>query len=705
MRADLGSGALCAVLALGLGACDCDGEGVPGGGGGEPRGEGEGEGEGEGGEPGAPQARVEVTPDVIPRGDGHMTVVTLDASASTGEDLVFRWALPDARLESGSSLDGATVQARFPGTADHQWTVTVSNAAGTDSATGTIRLNDPPVALIAEVALTRPGQAVTLDGGRSYDPEGEPLAFAWEVVGAPEGSAAEVEAADAASTSLTPDRAGRYRLQLQVHDGWVGSRPAVTWVYAEPEDLDPPRVTPAVTPTHGPVGESFEVCVGVEDADPEVAFEATVDGESVVFVSGCETWVPQERGHHRVEVVARDTAGNRGRGEASFFVHDGADDGPPTVALTFPPTSPAGASRWEREQTAVDRPVEVTGTVADSDVARYELVATPTGPAAGGEGGLVFATGSSSVEDGVLGVLDPGRLVAGEYVVTLCATDDWGAQTCSDGAWVVLGGPQTPGTMTMGFLDVELEVARIPLKVMRVYDSRDKARRDFGVGWSLQSQWDALFAGPRAEGDDWPELSVLACASGGEAQSDDHLYVVAIDSDWWVYAMTLHFVGGAPMGADCAVGIEYELVASSGRPATFAPAGGTPGEADLYVADGEIVYLSWDELENCDNWPLCRWQKPDSYRLETATGETYLLDEEEGLLEAVDRHGRRFSFGADGVRLDGEEVVGITRDAGGQVTGIRTSDGRSRQYVRNAAGDLVRYVDPGGVATRYSTGR
>jgi hypothetical protein len=66
-----------------------------------------------------PRSRVVVATPRIPRGDGFATVVTLDASGSTGGGLRYQWSIPDGRLEPGSDLTSPVVRVRLPGTADH----------------------------------------------------------------------------------------------------------------------------------------------------------------------------------------------------------------------------------------------------------------------------------------------------------------------------------------------------------------------------------------------------------------------------------------------------------------------------------------------------------------------------------------------------------------------------------------------------------
>lgn len=61
------------------------------------------------------------------------------------------------------------------------------------------------------------GEQVVIDGRTSADPEGDPLVFVWNLE-VPAGSAARVDDPAAGLVTFVPDRAGRYRLELEVRD-------------------------------------------------------------------------------------------------------------------------------------------------------------------------------------------------------------------------------------------------------------------------------------------------------------------------------------------------------------------------------------------------------------------------------------------------------------------------------------------------------
>jgi hypothetical protein len=63
------------------------------------------------------------------------------------------------------------------------------------------------------------GEEIRLDASGSFDPEGQELTFAWQVVEQPDGSSAEVGDGESVVARFTPDAAGEYVFEVAVSDG------------------------------------------------------------------------------------------------------------------------------------------------------------------------------------------------------------------------------------------------------------------------------------------------------------------------------------------------------------------------------------------------------------------------------------------------------------------------------------------------------
>lgn len=139
----------------------------------------------------------------VPRTSPHRPVISQDTFS-------LRIALP--RIMSWSelvafvrSVHGALV-----------WQVSCANCGAT---------NRPPLANAGADQTAYVQQLVTLDGSASSDPDGDPLSYAWSIVGRPPGSIAALNGATSVNPAFTPDREGAYTIQLTVSDGQLTSSP------------------------------------------------------------------------------------------------------------------------------------------------------------------------------------------------------------------------------------------------------------------------------------------------------------------------------------------------------------------------------------------------------------------------------------------------------------------------------------------------
>lgn len=164
------------------------------------------------------------------------TLVELDAAPTTdanGDELRYTWALVSKPPASAAVL--ATPSARTVSFLADTLGVFVLSLEVTDgeltAAAAPIEitvLNDAPVADAGSDLSVELGATAALDGSGSSDVNGDPLGFAWSVVGAPIGSQVVLVPADAALTSFVADVRGVYELSLEVSDGVLRSTDTVT---------------------------------------------------------------------------------------------------------------------------------------------------------------------------------------------------------------------------------------------------------------------------------------------------------------------------------------------------------------------------------------------------------------------------------------------------------------------------------------------
>ena len=95
-----------------------------------------------------------------------------------------------------------------------------------------------PVADAGSDQIAQVDAVVELDGHSSYDPEGQDLAFDWEILVMPPGSGVTLVNPTFADPVFIPDRPGTFEIQLTVHDGTLPSAPDAVLIDVEaPGDL------------------------------------------------------------------------------------------------------------------------------------------------------------------------------------------------------------------------------------------------------------------------------------------------------------------------------------------------------------------------------------------------------------------------------------------------------------------------------------
>ena len=157
----------------------------------------------------------------------------LDGSGSfdpDGDGLSYAWELIQAPQDSAATLDDPTLaQPTLLPDVEGAWYLSLVVSDGTlvsEACQTTVRAgeggpNNAPVALAGLDSSATVGQVASVDGGASFDPDGDPLTHAWALVSVPAGSTLTdadllVEVTQAA---FAPDVAGDFVLELTVCDG------------------------------------------------------------------------------------------------------------------------------------------------------------------------------------------------------------------------------------------------------------------------------------------------------------------------------------------------------------------------------------------------------------------------------------------------------------------------------------------------------
>lgn len=186
--------------------------------------------------------------------------VTLDGSNSAdpnGDSISYRWKFisrprtSQARLSDPESVNPAfAVDVR----GDYVVQLTVKDRRGASSEPHTVKIstldNHPPTANAGEViSNVYVGDVVTLFGGGSKDPDGDPLSHKWQLTFRPSASQAVLSDPNAVSPTLSVDALGCYELKLVVSDGKTDSIHDTVYVSTKHNAVDGKRGVPEEYPT------------------------------------------------------------------------------------------------------------------------------------------------------------------------------------------------------------------------------------------------------------------------------------------------------------------------------------------------------------------------------------------------------------------------------------------------------------------------
>ncbi len=456
---------------------------------------------------------------------------------------------------------------------------------------------------------------------------------------------------------------------------WINTSQDCVWELETGPDIIRPEVTIEIQPdpsTPPLVGENVTITVSANDNIGVVSKTLKVNNVNVPLdQTGKAVYTSNVPGVFTAVAEASDEAGNRGRVSKEFKFLSGVNSAPPAVSINTP-----------EDNSKIFSPTNIIGTASDSDLVRYKLEYSIKGQ----NEFIVFASGTSSVTNGILGNLDPTMLRNGLYDIKLTAEDASGNKVSATVTYQ-LDGEMKVGNFTLSFTDLLIPVSGIPIKITRTYDSRDKSIGDFGFGWKMDIKNIQLNESV-VMGTGWEENRIGFNNYTLEPTKPHYVTVTYPDGKVDEFAMYID------PDAQSFVPITYTTASFVAKAGTYSTLTALANN-NLYVL-GSIP----GEVELVDDSTFDTYN-PRRYRLTLTDGTIYTINKTSGLESIVEPNGNQISFGPNGITHSTGKGVTFTRDAQGRITEITDPMGNKIKYKYDFYGDLIEVKDRENFTTKY----
>ncbi len=476
--------------------------------------------------------------------------------------------------------------------------------------------------------------------------------------------------------------AGLHSVEVTVYDAALNTDVQQFVLEVEPDYVAPSIVLSAAPPSLA-IGETTTLRVELQGNYDASTLTVEVDGVALALDAELKAiYTATSSGAHFALATVTDESGNGGSSSIAIAVTDASDTTGPVADLTV------------ADDTVFTYLHDVAGTASDANLLHYTLALRPTAEIEFSE----LYRGYANVTDGTLANIDTTLLENGYYELRLLVTDINGL-TASDSRRVRIDGAAKVGLVQLSFVDMAIEMAGLPLTVVRSYDSRVKRRGDFGVGWDLDIRAGRVsHSRPIGEGfavytgTDFLELPCLR-----QFEQDSHFTEVRLSATEW-YLFKPVAVGMAGISGTCAGQIIFEQVDGT-REAELVILGDNSFFARPQTPTNFTGSLIYGQLT--DGETGTRNFDPQDVRLSTADGRTLDLNTRRGVFYIEDANGNSVAYERDFITHSDGRSIDIQRDQSGRITTITDPIGNTVQYQYDSAGDLVGVIDLLGTFTEF----
>ncbi len=329
----------------------------------------------------------------------------------------------------------------------------------------------------------------------------------------------------------------------------------------------------------------------------------------------------------------------------------------------------------------ITAPTDLTCTLTPRDgtiVTDWSAYLIPIGGTA--EAAVPIATGTGP---DITGQIDPTILDNGIWNITIVAKDDQNGRSIFESG-IIVEGQLKLGRYHITYQDLAVPVGGIPVQVLRTYDSLARnTSGDFGHGWTLDvSDFRVEVHRPLGDGG-WEQydcgVAVFIVTKCLRSHRPHYVSVTWPDGRVETFDIT---PGESPPAFNFLSPVEY-----TPRPSAT---------STLQPAPGDEFAMILDQANNNSNLyvPLtAELYNPDRFVLVAKDGTRYLLDRDQGLVEARDRNGNTVTVDETGVYSSLGPDITFTRDTSDRITQVTGPDSNSLTYTYTPDGNLGAATD------------
>jgi|694.fasta_scaffold16546_2 RHS repeat-associated protein len=603
---------------------------------------------------------------------GSVYQYQIEASDPDGQTLLYQLL----QSPQGMTIDAASglLSWTTPVNGNYQVVVAVFDSEGlgvTQGYTLTAKTNSLPVIRSTPKLEAVPNQLYRYDL-QAVDPDGDSLSYSLDATSQALGMILDAQG----RLTWTPNNSqlGDHAVTLTVTDG-AGGTTQQSFTLKVTADTTGPQVRINRSLSLINQGETVSFQVVATDNVGIANLQLLINDTPVVIDSnGVASFTATTTGVITAKAVALDGAGNRGEATTTVNVLDPTDTEAPTVSLDL-----SGIVNGE-----ITAPVEIKGSVNDTNLAYYAL---EVAPADGSQPFKEMFRGTSTVNNGVLGVLDPTLLPNDTYKVRLVAYDVNGA---GNGVSELLDvkGDLKLGNFQLSFTDLEIPVSGIPIALTRTYDTlTSNSQDDFGYGWRMEFR-NASVRTSLPKDELYEELGFRSVGF----KEGDSVYITLPGGkrERFTFKLESMKVMGIPLAALMGNRALYIPTFVADKDSTSTLSVNTAGIALIKGTDGQVVPSSGGSAfahYNTQDWG-------NYYQLTTKEGIVYNIDATTGDINTItNRNGDVLNFSDGGIVSSNGQQVTFERDAKGRIVTAIDPMGNRIKYQYDANGDLVKVTD------------